>query len=276
MGNCLVTKLSGTVQNSSLPVFGKILTTLTGERVDYFTYQEQSVVDKYRDSGSTSSMTVDNSAYFYNRTTQQTIGNVLTIDPLSFGQVQYDLIMPNGSTTITYDKYTAPFINGKIVSNDSYEYSQLLSVNTTSAINVNILPNSIISLAMIYGGGDFNHLTNIKRLAINNGSNYFIDVAILSNVGSLSILSFNRSAVGNIESLSNITGLSRFEIISSPLLTGSLDNLFTVWATAGKTGNMIIKLGNNISLSMSQQLLDISDFNNHTIVFGSGSWSIQS
>lgn len=286
MENCLVTKFKAMVENNNLPVFEKITTSISANSgviqfiVSTYDTSDAAII-AYNQNGVAAKVTVDNDAYFTEYNQSASLGSSLTIYPNV--RKSYDLHLPNQTAKLSYERYKFPFIYGvqQELDKDWTALNNIYSFTSKDNIYIDFanMPSSIIKITA-YGFKNWSEvvkLTNLNTLSCNGGTVDLNDIPIaLWNSTKFKVFTAGAGGLhGNVNKINGVN-LTTLTMQNNQDLTGNLDDTFTQWATAGKTGNMTLRIYNNPLLTMSPELTAIADASSHTIKFENSNWSIVS
>ena len=237
MGKCLITKLSGSVQNDSLLRIGEFVVKVS--RVESPTADSQKFsVKNTKDT----QLRIIGDGYFTNETLTENKGKVMDIAANTETLVYYS----NGDYEIAVsEKYSLIFIGiflstswkdfkGKLSFDiESLKYStnitRLFLENTQVTGDIAVfgkLPNLIVlHLDNTQVTGDIavlDKLTSLTSLSFEN-TQVTGDIAVLGKLTSLTSLSFeNTQVTGDIAVLGKLTGLSNIPSVNNTKVTGDI------------------------------------------------------
>lgn len=208
MGNCFVTKLKETVNNSSLKKLGHVVYELKNPSTETFYIlgtSKEGVIAEIRgakfDSGHYGTQVIDD--------THISVGTNTTNNPTF--KIK-DIESANVEVEV-YDKYSIIRIGYSIINLEDFDYSNLM---------------------FIYNSTLFGHtstLTKFVDLSVlqSSGGNLTGDISSLSGLTSLSRLSIeNANLTGNISSLSGLTNLTDINLGNCPKVHGDIAALGTL------------------------------------------------
>jgi hypothetical protein len=283
MNRCLVTKLKGVVDNNNLVKYGFIRVPFTADTVkqSIFIANQGPWREKFAagDIDSTT-ISVDNGAYFTNWNSEESIGNTVTITK---SLLPYDLYVPNLTTNITYEKYKTPFIKGDMQLSDIKFVINTYSITHTGVILETeevLLPDNIVSFSstkckgtiVLNAGLKSATLTgcNLSKIVFNNNPTEDLNLDISGR-------NSNRST-GELSALNSVLNLTGLSVYVSDI-SGSFNSLFDAWASAGKEGQVRMIFGSDANspyTTVSGSLAGLKDQGAHFINFENGSWSVVS
>lgn len=241
MGKCLVTKLNGVVDNSSLLKIGEMRIHIS--RVDSPTAETQSLCFQ---AAAQCKLTIIGDGYFTDSTLSENKGNTIILDNTG----RKDVYVSNGDFDISIEKkyvlkdicfasfsnsVPSPFVN-KAMSIDDIKYSTELQKLRISGTNVTGDCSSLDNLSKlnelkaakskIYG--DLSVLKNKTALEFIQlfSCNVSGDLSYFQNLTNLTALQLNKTSVkGNLSSLSALTKLTYISATSVEGDVSSLNNL---------------------------------------------------
>ena len=253
MGKCLVTKLNGSVQNSSLLRLGEMRIRL--DKVENPTEHTQgfglNVTKPIQ-------LEVIGDGYFTDKTLTQNLGKTKSIS-------NYEGIwVSNGAEIAVLDKYSlSQIVNSYPNEASGQVYSKNILINISELKYSTALTN--LSLYNTQASGDIASLKNLNALTYLNfgGTQVSGDIANLKGLTALTNLSLNGTqASGDITYLKNLTALKYLSLYASQI-TGDIANLKNM--TALTTLNLIgIKVNGdiaNLKNMTSLTLLGLSNTN---------------
>ena len=203
MGNCLVTKLAGSVNNPSLLKLGetKVTTNLTsiGNTGDYIR------IDGSADKPVTLKM---ETGYFRaNKSSNESIGTELTVNSAM------EIFPSTGEHVISViPKYNIQWLQNVVVDIDGLKMSKNLKT-------LNILPSSY---------GDISSLKDLTALTtiLCSNANIHGDISSFKDLTALTLIRMlNTQVSGDIASLGNLTKLTYFELSSTDMIVGNISSL---------------------------------------------------
>lgn len=203
MGNCLVTKLAGSVNNPSLLKLGEIkvtsnLTSIGGSG------------DYIRVDGSTDkpvTLKIETGYFRASKSSNDNIGTELTVNSAM------EIFPSTGEHVISViPKYNIQYLQNVAMDIDGLKFSKGL--------------NSLILLPSSYG--DISSLKGLTALTsvICSNSNIYGDISSLKDLTKLTSLRLlNTKVSGDIASLGALTNLTYFEISSTDKIVGDISSL---------------------------------------------------
>ena len=203
MGNCLVTKLAGSVNNPSLLKLGEIkvtsnLTSIGGSG------------DYIRVDGSTDkpvTLKIETGYFRASKSSNDNIGTELTVNSAM------EIFPSTGEHVISViPKYNIQYLQNVAMDIDGLKFSKDL--------------NSLILLPSSYG--DISSLKGLTALTsvICSNSNIYGDISSLKDLTKLTSLRLlNTKVSGDIASLGALTNLTYFEISSTDKIVGDISSL---------------------------------------------------
>ena len=253
MGKCLVTKLNGTVNNSSILRLGEMRFKIN--KVDAPSEGTQLLglfVDK------PSKVEIIGDGYFTDKTLQENKGKSLSIDSTTNGifvsstsNVEVALLGKYAITKIN-NYYNGQPNNTIYTKNKSFDIGDLKY--STALITLN-LSNAQVS-------GDIANLKNLTALTLLGLSNAQVsgDIANLKNLTALTLLGLSNTQVsGDIANLKNLTALTSLGL-SNTQVSGDIANLknLTALTSLGLSNTQTPLIGNIDELSVLSKCTEIT------------------
>ncbi len=230
MGNCLVTKLKGTVDNSSLPVLNELLLTVVkNENSD-----EMSNLFLKTKEGEWQTISVVGDGYMMinkdTSTTYQTI-NINGASHLRCSNGNYKLSIKNKYyTTGIGDKYGESTVSNIVINLADFEYLDMKEIQLMAPFN-----NS----GMNYSGTmeEIGRFINLEILYLWQGLGITGNLSSLSNLHSLKrvMLTNNGGYSGDVSVFGNNPSLEVLYTDSNSVITGSVENLVRTFIQNGRT-----------------------------------------
>ena len=203
MGKCLVTKLSGSVDNASLPKLGEI--KITSNLASISNSSDYIRIDGSADKPVTLKM---ETGYFRaNKSGNESIGTELTVNSAM------EIFPSTGEHVISaIPKYNIQWLQNVAINIDDLNFSKNLKA-------LILLPSSF---------GDISSLKNLTALTDFEGlgSNIYGDISSLKNLTALTmIILLNTKVSGDIASLATLVNLTNFELSSTDKIVGDISSL---------------------------------------------------
>lgn len=203
MGNCLVTKLAGSINNPSLMKLGEVKVTSNLTSID--SREDYIRIDGSADKPLTLKM---ETGYFRaSKSSNDSIGTELTVNSAR------EIFPSTGEHVISViPKYNIQWLQNVATDIDNLKFSKDLK--------------QMILLSSSYG--DISSLKDLTKLTsfICSNSNIYGDISSLKNLMALtSLRMFNTKVSGDIASLGALTNLTYFELSSTNKLVGNISSL---------------------------------------------------
>jgi hypothetical protein len=292
MENCLVTKLKGSVNNDSLPIYGAFKLKVVGNTELYFTDDASIISFDFEIIG--------DGHFCSNNTYSDDLGKTITAKTVWVAtstscilvvKDAYKLARSSMSTAVEGD---FSFLNYRDCVRIQFRVTQnatgVIDTKFENCTHFNILVNSGNNNKMAFDLGIFSNSTTIQYLTGRNGIAHgslsslanctnLVSITLQSSyvTGSISALSaltsltnielYKNDIEGDISALNNILGLTQC-VMGQSNIEGSVDALLETWWRAGKRNNCTIGfqisqctfLGNAITVDY------IAKFSNNGIV----------
>ena len=283
MGKCLVTKLAGSTNNSSLLRLGELIIGIRSVSNPSKASQVFSVAFSKE-----TKLEIIGDGYFTDETLTANKGKTLTV------KVETNIFFSNGNYNISItDKYslvslslsgigianTASERSNKYLNIESLKYSKGLtrlncsavsvSGNISSLENLTLLTNLNLPLANI--SGDIDALKNLTALTSLNLSESQVsgDIDALKNLTALTNLNLGISQVsGDIDALKNLTALTSLNLSESQV-SGDIDALKNLTALTNLNLGISQVSGDIDALKNLTALTSFNIFNTNTPIIGS-------
>ena len=225
MNRCLVTKLNGSVDNTSLPRIGEMRIGISKiDSPNHWTQGFRFTVNKL------TVLEIIGDGYFTDVKLTENKGKKITLNP----NVNENVYVSNGNFEVAIlDKYALV----SIFDYDSYsEGNSTYSQKNKSISDIGFfkystaLTNLGLSNTNISGDiANLKNLTALTRIELNN-TNISGDIANLKNLTALTILKLNNTNIsGDIANLKNLTALTNLRLSNAQIpLTGEISALSTL------------------------------------------------
>ena len=283
MGKCLVTKLAGSTNNSSLLRLGELIIGIHSVSNPSKRSQVFSVAFSKE-----TKLEIIGDGYFTDETLTANKGKTLTVKD------ETNIFFSNGNYNISItDKYslvslsfsgigianTSSERSNKYLNIESLKYSKgitslncsarSVSGNISALENLTLLTN--LNLTMSNISGDISNLKYLTALTYLNISQTQVsgDINALKNLTALTNLNISISQVsGDIDALKNLTALTSFNL-SSTLVSGDIDALKNLTALTSFDLSSTLVSGSIESLRNLTALTSFNIFNTNTPIIGS-------
>lgn len=245
MGNCIVTKLNGTVNNSSLKKLGHVVYELKNPSTEAFYILGASkggVIAEIRgakfDSGHYGTQVIDD--------THISVGTNTTNNPTF--EIK-DIESANVEVEV-YDKNSITQIGYSIINLKDFDYSNLISIYNSTLFGHTSILTKFVDLSVLQSSGgnltgnisNLSGLTDLIRLSI-------VDANITGNISSLSgLINLTELDLGNcpevhgdIAALGTLTSLNKLNLWHGSTIinqySGSLESFVAAQRANGRTVN---------------------------------------
>ena len=205
MGNCLVTKLKGTVQNSNLLRVGEM--RIYVHRIDNPSSETQRINLNFTEDVK---LEIIGNGYFTNNTLVSNLGKSL----IAKANVETLVYVSNGDFEIAIlNKYALTKIN---INNKKIAIKDIADLKYSSSLNY-LGINSVENVGYF---SDIKSLTNLSYLAISNANinGNLRDLKPLTNLAYLIIGNTLNKITGNVSSLKDMTRLNSLAIQNSDVI----------------------------------------------------------
>lgn len=228
--DCLVTKLKGSVSDSSLLKLNEIRFKLGASSTGWNVIERGIAIQFNEDT----TLTLIGNGYFTNNNGTQNYGKTLVINAKTKTNVyvsvdEAEISIPN--------KYALTYFNGFYPEGESGEASNLDNMYTKKLVGgIGVLKYcySLTNLTLGYGEeGDIaaiGNLTKLETLTFENDTNLYGDISSFSNLKALKSLIFRGALdniTGDISSLNILTNLTALNLIKTKL-SGDIGSLGTL------------------------------------------------
>ena len=206
MGNCLVTKLKGTVQNSNLFRGGEM--RICVHRIDNPSSETQRINLNFTEDVK---LEIIGNGYFTNNTLVSNLGKSL----IAKANVETLVYVSNGDFEIAIlNKYALTKISTS--TNKKTAIKDIADLKYSSGLNY-LSTNSVENVGYF---SDIKSLTNLGYLATSNANinGNLSDLKPLTNLGYLIIGNTSNKTTGNVSSLKNMTKLNTLAILNSDVI----------------------------------------------------------
>ena len=258
MGNCLVTKLKGSVANNDILKLGEIRIKL--KKVESQTAESQVISI----SGDNSTATIIGDGYFTDKTLTENKGKTISVSGDMFiknnSDVEVSIISKyNIKNILPYYKgqQTSHVTDNKIINIDDLNYTKKLEA---LYMNGKETKGDLSSLKSLY---------NLKSIGLTNTS-VTGDISYLSELSLLTELNLSNTLVsGNLSSISNLTNLKQlyiYQLPSSTQITGDLSSLKNL--TSLKAFNLTSSTQITGDLSSLKNLTSLSSASTSAVLTG--------
>lgn len=213
MGNCLVTKLKGTVQNSNLLRVGEM--RLCVHRTDNPSSETQRINLNFTEDVK---LEIIGDGYFTNNTLVSNLGKSLIVK----ANIETLVYVSNGNFEIAIlNKYALTKINTK-TTNKKTAIKDIADLKYSSGLKY-LATNSVENIGYF---SDIKSLTNLSYLAVSdaNINGNLSDLKSLTNLTYLIIGNTSNKITGNVSSLKNMTKLNTL-VIKNGYVIGDLATL---------------------------------------------------
>ena len=246
MNRCLVTKLNGSVDNTSLPRIGEMRIGISKiDSPNHWTQGFRFIVNKL------TVLEIIGDGYFTDVNLTENKGKNITLNP----NVSENVYVSNGNFEVAIlDKYALV----SIFDYDSYsEGNSTYSQKNKSISDIGFfkystaLTNLGLSNTIISGDiANLKNLTALTRIELNN-TNISGDIANLKNLTALTILKLNNTNIsGDIANLKNLTALTNLSL-SNTNISGDIANLKNLTALT----NLILS---NVQIPLTGEISALS------------------
>lgn len=212
MGNCLVTKLKGTVQNSDLLRVGEL--RICVHKTDNPNSETQRINLNFTEDVK---LEIIGDGYFTDNTLVSNLGKSLTAK----ANVETLVYVSNGDFEIAIlNKYALTKINTR--SNKKIAIKDIADLKYSSSLN-HLAINSVENIGYF---SDIKSLTTLSYLSVSNANinGNLSDLESLTNLTYLYIGNTSNKTTGNVSSLKAMTSLNTLAILNSDV-TGDLATL---------------------------------------------------
>lgn len=212
MGNCLVTKLKGTVQNSNLLRVGEI--RICVHKIDNPNGETQRINLNFTEDVK---LEIIGDGYFTNATLVSNLGKSLTAK----AKTESLVYVSNGDFEIAIlNKYALTKINTRTSKKTAIK--DIIDLKYSSSLSY-LATNSVENIGYL---SDIKSLTTLTYLAVSNANinGNLSDLESLTNLSYLIIGNTSNKLTGNVSSLKAMTNLNTLAILNSDV-TGDLATL---------------------------------------------------
>ena len=283
MGKCLVTKLAGSTNNSSLLRLGELIIGIHSVSNPSKASQVFSVAFSKE-----TKLEIIGNGYFTDETLTSNKGKTLTVKD------ETNIFFSNGNYNISIaDKYSLVSLSfsGKNIANtylersnkylniESLKYSKGLTIlncsaesvsgNISSLENLTLLTNLNFTLSKV--SGDISNIKNLTALTYLNlsQSNVSGNIDALKNLTALTYLNLSQSNVsGNIDALKNLTALTYLNLSQSNV-SGDISNIKNLTALTYFDFNNTLVSGDIDAFKNLTALTRFNISNTNTPIIGS-------
>lgn len=206
MGNCLVTKLKGTVQNSNLLRVGEM--RICVHRIDNPSSETQRINLNFTEDVK---LEIIGDGYFTNNTLVSNLGKSL----IAKANVETLVYFSNGDFEIAIlNKYALTKINTR--TNKKIAIKDIADLKYSSSLS-HLATNSVENVGYF---SDIKSLTNLSYLSVSNAniSGNLSDLKSLTNLTYLIIGNTSNKTTGNVSSLKDMTILNTLAIQNSDVI----------------------------------------------------------
>ena len=203
MGNCLVTKLKGTVQNSNLLRVGEL--RICVHKIDNPNGETQRINLNFTEDVK---LEIIGDGYFTNATLVSNLGKSLTAK----ANIETLAYVSNGDFEIAIlNKYALTKINTR--TNKKTAIKDIADLKYSSSLN-HLAINSVENVGYL---SDIKSLTSLYYLAVSNANikGSLSDLESLTNLGYIIVGDTSNKLTGNVSSLKAMTKLDTLAIINS-------------------------------------------------------------